>query len=306
MKRISVVLAVACVLPLAACLGGGGAKAANLIPDGAQMLGGVNLSAIWTSKLYTSNQDKLDGEAKEMMEMATACNLDPKTLSSIVIGGDAQGHYVAVLTGTGVGTEANLKCIAEKGSEKDDDFKNVTFEDKDGRRVMNMDGEAFGYFVDANTLAVAHKDWAGKLVERLDGKGTPAVEGSLKEVYGNVDTGKHVWFGGIVPADASSGVPLQSLGAVKTLAGWMDFSGGLRVNLTAGFADADGAKRASDELNGLMALAKGQIGSMGIPQGVVDSMKVEASDKNVSFGVSASEADLEAMNKTLGALAGGF
>lgn len=306
MKRLTFVAAAALTLSSTACFGGSAAKSANLIPDGAQMVGGVNLKAILSSKLYTSNQDKLDAEAKEMMEIAKGCNVDPMALDGVVVGADTQGHFVAVVTGAGIGTEANIKCLADKAAEKNPDAKKVTFEDKDGKRVANMNGEGFAYFVDANTLAIAHKDWAGKLVERMDGKGTPASEGSLKDVYGSLDTGKHVWFGGIVPAEATAGAPVPSLGSVKTLAGWMDFSGGMQLSLTAGFADADGAKKASDELNGLMALAKGQAGSMGIPQGVVDSLKVEASDKNVVFGVKASDADLEAMNKTVGALAGGL
>ncbi len=60
MKHVTKALTVCTLLGLAACSKAGGADAAKLVPDGAQMIAGINVKAFMTSKLYTDNKGMIE------------------------------------------------------------------------------------------------------------------------------------------------------------------------------------------------------------------------------------------------------
>ena len=298
----------AALLTLTACKGGGASgDAAKLIPDAATVVGGVNVESLMKSPLYTDNKEMLEkGDQKEAMEAAKACNLGPDTWKSVVMGADPAGgndKIAMVLTATGLGKKENLECIAGKIKDKNDGKAPWTIEEKDGKLVLNIDdGDATGYVVDDNTLAVAGKDWAGAVKELVDGKGKPAIENSLKDVIGRTDMSKSVWAAGIIPADMASG-PADGMtnGAM-----WMDMSSGLELMASIGVKDADTAKSKADEFSKQFEQVKGMAGTVGIPQAVVDSVKIEAKDAAINVSAKASADDLkkisEAAKKSLGGM----
>jgi hypothetical protein len=306
MKRIvTKTLAVSVLIGLTACKGtGGSADAAKLVPDGAQMIAGINVKALMSSKLYTDNKEMFeqDEEAKEAMEAMKACNLDPANLDSAVIGGDDKEHFVAVISGEGIGVEANLQCMGDKIKEKTGEDAWV-IEDKDGKKVLNIDGgEAFGHLVNDKMLAVAHKDWDAKLLELIDGKGTAAVDGSLKEWYGKAPKDKHVWFAAQTPAEAAG--ELGPAGEAKGAWGGLDLSSGLAIEVGAAFENADKATAVADEAQKGFDEAKGMAGMLGIPQTVVDTVKIEAKDTDLNVSASATQEELDQISSTLKQMAG--
>lgn len=306
MKRIATkTLVVTALVGLSACKGtGGGAEAAKLIPDGAQMMAGINVKALMTSTLYTENKEMMeqDEDAKEALAAMKECNLDPEKLDSAVIGADDKEHFVAVITGEGIGVEANLQCIGDKIKEKSGEDAWV-IEDKDGKKILNIDGgDAFGHMVSDKMLAIADKEWDAKLVERIDGKGTAAVDGSLKDWYGKAPKDKHLWFAAVTP-EAAKG-DLGPAGEAKGAWGGMDLSDGLAIEVAAAFENAEKATSVAEEAQKGFDEVKGMAGMIGIPSTVVDSVKIEAKDTDLTVSAKATKEELDQINSTLKQMAG--
>jgi hypothetical protein len=285
-------------LGVAACKGGGAASA-KLIPESATMIGGADLAALQKTEQWKGNKEMLEkGDQKEAMEAAKACNLGPDTWQSVVFGADPEGgdaKMAVVLVATGLGKKENLECISGKMKEKNDGEDPWTMEEKDGKLVLTIDeGEAIGYVVNENTLAVAGKDWAGAVKELVDGKGKPAIENSLKDVVGRTDMSKAVWAAGVIPESMAAG-PADGM---KDGAMWVDMSSGLELMASVGVKDADTATAKAKELSEQYDKMKGMAGGFGVPAAVTDSVKIEAKGGSVAVSAKASKDDLKKLSET--------
>lgn len=307
-RTLATTTAAAALLTLTACKGGGASgDAAKLIPDAATVIGGANIQAMMKSPLYDGNKEMLEkGEQKEMMDAAKECNLGPDTWKSVVFGVDPEGgedKVAVVFVATGLGKKENLECIANKAKEKNDGKEPWTMEEKDGKLVLTIDdGDATGYVVNDDTLAVAGNDWAGAVKELVDGKGKPAIENSLKDVLGRTDMSKAVWAAGVVPASMATG-PADGM---KDGAMWVDMSSGLEISASIGVKDADTATSKAEEFQKQYDQAKGMAGAFGIPSAVTDSVKIEAKDAAINVSAKASKEDLEKINEALKKSLGGM
>ncbi len=296
----------AALLSLGACKGGGAAgDAAKLIPDSATVIGGVDVEGMMKSPLYGDNKEMLEkGEQKEALDAAKACNLGPDTWKSVVFGFDPEGgdkKMAVVISATGLGKKENLECISGKIKEQNDGEEPWTMEEKDGKLVLTIDeGDAIGYVVNENTLAVAGKDWAGAVKELVDGKGKAAIDNSLKDVLGRTDMKKTIWAAGTIPASMAAG-PADGM---KDGAMWVDMSGGLELMASIGVADADTATKKADEFTKQFDAVKGMAGTVGVPETVVETVKIEAKDASINVSAKASTDDVkkisEAVKKNLG------
>lgn len=283
------------LLGVSACKGGA-ADAVKLIPDAATVIGGVDVGALYKSKMYTGMKDKVEtGEGKEVLEAAKACNLGPDAWKNVVFGmGSEPDNMAMVFTVTGIGKKENLECISGKIKEKTEE-QPWTMEEKDGKLVLTIDeGKAIGYVVDDNTIAVASKPWADSVKELIGGKGKPAVDNSLKDVYGKADTKKTIWVAGNIPADMVKGTPAE--GATNATVA-VDMTGGIALSANVGFDKAETAKAKADEVNKQFEGFKGMAGSMGVPQGIVDSVKVEAKDTSVALSAKATDEEVDKLTE---------
>ena len=297
MKRITTTLAISAALALSACSGGGGAGAATkYIPDAAEFVGGMSVSGLISAsgqKAEIEEQINKDSDAKEMMEAAKACNLDPWNLDSIVMGGTSKEDFVAIISGSGFGKAENITCISAKIKEKKGiDAEPITIADK--KLTFAKGDEAGGYLVDDNTLVIVTKGWDSAVKGLIDGTGTNAIDGSMKDATGLTDMGKHIWFAGKVPADAAEN--LGPAAGLSMAAGSFDFSGGgLAIAAAGKFADAAGATKAATEANTQFDKVKPMAGMVGIPQGVVDSVKIAADGDKITVVAKASKEDLKTL-----------
>ena len=83
----------------------------------------------------------------------------------------------------------------------------------------------------------------------------------------------------------------------KDLTAGMDFSNGLAIEASAGFADADTAKSTTDELQAEFDKVKGLAGMVGVPSSVVDKVKLEASGTSMNVTASATQEELDQIQK---------
>lgn len=307
MKRTLILsLTATALIGLQACKGGSSAAASKLIPADAKIVGGVNISSLVKSKLYTDNKAAIEenAEAKETLEAMKACNLSFEKMGSLVIGSDGGNNVVVVATGEGIGDETNLKCIGDKIKEKQgSETAPFTIAEVEGKKVLTVEGEddGKGFLVDKNTLVFASKGWETQVKELIDGKGKNAFDGDLKPILGRTDQSKHIWFAGQLPENMAGMLKAVPNGdGIKDFAGSLDLSSGITIALSAGTESAEKAKALVEEAQKQFDQVKGMATGFGVPEGVTNSVKFAANDNVVSVEAKISEADQKALEEKLG------
>lgn len=281
-----------------AAAGSSVADAMKYVPDGANLLIGLDAAKVAGSAMMKDNQDMMkQGDAGEMLAAAEACKVGMSTWKYVVVGGntDKDKEVVAVVSATGVGKKDTLDCIGKKVKEKKPEEK-FEIGEEDGRVVVTggEDGQKL-YAVSDDVIALVGADSQEAFKGLLDGKGKTALDGSLKDVMGSVDQSKHIYFGVVATADMQQG-PAEGL---KHVTGTIDLSAGLAIAASGVFADAAKATEVAGMANKQFGEMKGMAGMLGIPAGVVESVKIEAKDTAVSVAASASADDLKKMSETM-------
>ncbi|MFO7563815.1 MAG: hypothetical protein R6X02_14310 [Enhygromyxa sp.] len=300
MKRILTTTLAVSVLVLPACKGGASADAVKLVPNEAEFIIGMSPKAIGESELYKSFSSEFEKEDdfKQMVAIFEDCGLKPFEFDAVVVGANQGGEFVAVVAGSGVGKKDEASCVIKNIQKQAGDEEIADVVKEDGKSVINFtDGRA--YLVNDNMLALATTDWQSAVGELIDGKGSPAIENSKKDLMGKVDTKKAVWFVAQVPAEVAGMAALAGpeLTEVKSVAGSLDFSKGVAVEFVAGFDADDKAKGAADKVQSLFDQGKGQA-----PEdlkGMTESVKIEASGSDVKLSASASMDDINALKSQI-------
>jgi hypothetical protein len=294
------------VTPPTAVAAGTGAD--KFIPADAALLAHIDIKGLAGSPLWASNKALMDSdpEVKKQMETFAACNMPFEGFKTVDIGVGPEGKDVAIVAvGTGIGKPENLRCLQEKGADKD-----WKIEDKDGKvRLVFENGEAYGHPVDDDTVAIATKAWDATVLGLIGGTGTSVRDGGLKDVLAQADQSKHVWFAGNLPpqlaALATAAPGMSSMAGLKSVAGSLDLSAGLGLVLAFGMENADKARTTLAEVQKQFASVKPMAGVLGIPSTAVDKVQFEAKDAAVTMTASLTMDEINtmasAMNKAGGA-----
>jgi hypothetical protein len=256
-------------------------------------MGGISVAGLMKSSLYSKTKDKVDAKAKEMMEASKACNIDVEKFDSVVFGTDGKDNVAVVISGAGLGVADNLTCISDKVKEKNDGKAPFTIE---GKELKMADDNGTGYIINDTTVVFSSKGWASAVKELTEGKGKSAMDGANKAVFAKADKSKTIWFAGKAPEGM---LPPQAEG-LESGNGSIDLSKGLAVNVVATFNDAAKATALQDMAKGALAASKAMITAQGVPESVIDGLKIEAKDKDLSVVVSVSQADVDAIFEKLG------
>lgn len=284
-------------------------SADKLIPAEAALLAHVDMKGLSGSPLWAANKALMDSdpEVKKQMDAFTACNMPFNGFRTVDIGVGAEAKNIAVVaTGGGIGKAENLRCLQDKL--KDNQWK---LEDVAGGkpRLVFDNGEAFGYLVDDDTLAIATKAWDGAVTGLMAGKGTSVRDGGLKDVLARADQSKHVWFAGNLPpqlaAMATAQPGMSGMAGLKSVAGSLDLSAGLGLVLAFGMENADRAKASLAEVQKQFASVKPMAGMLGIPMTAVDKVTFAANDAAVTMTASLTMDEINAMSSAMKAGPGG-
>jgi len=298
MKRILLSSLALSVLVLPACKGGASADAVKLVPDAAEFIVGMSPKAMSESDLYTKFSSKFENEAdyKEFIAMFEDCGLKPLAFEAVVVGANQGGEFVVIVAGDSVGKDDEATCVIKAVQKQAGDEQVAEVVKESGQKVINFtDGRAF--LVNDNMLALATTDWQDSVAELIDGKGTPAIENSKKDLMGKVDTKKAMWFVATVPAEVAGMAAMAGPEAteIKTVTGTVDLSSGVALEFTAGFGAEDKAKAAADMATSTVDGVKGDVPPE--LKGMMDSLKIEASGSDVKISAKASGDDIDAVMK---------
>jgi hypothetical protein len=308
MKRICTMSLAASLFILPACKSGANVEAVKLIPDEAEMIIGMSPKAITESELYKAFGSEIEKEAdyKEAVQAFKDCGLDVNSIESVVVGVKASSEdFVAVVSAEGVGKDDTAVCVIKSIQRMggDEEIADVT-KDSGHKIIQFTDGRA--YLVNDNMLALATTAWEDKIGELIDGKGSPAIDNSKKDLYGKVDTKAAMWFVADVPTELAAGAAMIAPEAskIKTVIGSMDFSKGVAVDVVAGFGSAEDAKAVADEAKKQFDEVKGMAALIGMSS-AAESVKIEAAGSDVKVAASASLEEIKALQNMSGDAAGG-
>ncbi len=304
MRPVCFSLVAAGLFTLTACKSGA-PEPSKLIPEGATLMGAVDIHALTGTSLWKDAQSKNEEEAKKTLDALTACNVGLDKWKTLTFGADPKGgedKMVVVVVAEGLGKKANLECLVTKTKELGSD-KEVTLGDEGGKVTISVkDVPGTGIVVDDNTVAFAGTSWKVALNDLLAKKGTAAVDGTMKDLYARAPKGKSIWFAGTIPADMAQG-PVEG---AKDVVASLDFASGLAIDAQVGFANAEDAKKKQEELAAMWNGFKDTVKGFGLPDAVVNSVKIEGKESAMSLSVSASEADLKAIADKAGSMMGGM
>jgi hypothetical protein len=224
------------------------------------------------------------------------------TWKYIVVGADSdKGEPTAVvMSATGAGKKETLECVGKKSKEKQPDSKFEVGEE-DGRTVVSLKDDTKLYALSDDVIAVITKDQQEAFKGLVDGKGTSALDGSLKEVFASVDQSKHIYFGLTAPKDMQEG----PTAGMKHLTGTFDLSKGLAIAVAGEFGDEAKAKELATMANTEFDKVKGMAGMVGVPPTVVATVKIEAKGGAVAVSAAATNDELKQISDGLKKMMGG-
>ncbi|NVB38605.1 hypothetical protein G6O69_12260 [Pseudenhygromyxa sp. WMMC2535] len=301
MKRICWTLPLAASLfVLPACKGGASADAVKLVPDEAEFLVGMHPKDIMESEVYKTFKGDIEGESdyKDAVKVVEDCGMAVTDFEAVIVGATAKEDGVFVVAAKGIGTDEKATCIIKGVQKAAGDEEGAEVTKAEGKKIIQFtDGRA--YLVNDDMLAVATTSWEDKIGKLIDGEGTPAVDNSKKDLYGQVDAKSALWFIANVPDEvkgmaAMFGAP--ELGDVTTAAGNLDLSKGVAINFVAGLGEEAKATAVSEKVNGMLEEVKKDEQAKDFAD-MMNSVKVEADGANVKFAASASMDDINKMKE---------
>lgn len=244
----------------------------------------------------------LDGpsEVKPVLAAATACGLGRDTWRSITIGGSFTGSSSAVaFRAQGAGSIENLECIRGR-METSSGKSPFSISTTSGSIELSFASGSRGWVIDPCTVVVAEKDWIAPMRERIEGRGVAAIDGRLAGAIARADTRKHAWLGMTVdPTSIGSFLP-----GVQDLAIAIQVTNRVSVSASLAFSDPSTAAKQSAEIERQLASMKSMVGGMGVPQSVVDSIKVGPAGAFVMISAEAGEEELRRISGLIAGVQG--
>lgn len=285
-----------------------------LMPEGITFLAHINVAALMGSKAYGTHREQLEhSEVGASLAQFRQCKLGPEAFRSAEIGADAQGGYVVILRGEGVGDPSRWECLAK--AERPSSSATLSWSPFEVRKEgQNSElrplsgGESRGFLVDDHTVVFASPAWTRRVEQRRQGKIPAAVETTLRVAYTKAPTHLHAWFSGTLPArfqakiDHVTPPPGSGLSAIS---GGLRVSGGVELQLEGVFFSEKQARLAQQQLSHWLVHLRGYSPMFGLPKTALQTAKVHATGKTVSLGAQIGEQEWSDLQQNLSKISAG-
>ena len=282
MKRIAF-MAIALALTISAGIGRSHALPAAqtgtdllpLLPDGSGVVV-VDVQKLISSSLWaTISQKGPIKDALQRMEDVTELGVSLKDIRSVavVLGSAGPNNFTAAVNGSfdqaallaRARADQRIKLTSEKY--KNHDIYNVTGVNQTGAKKDEM---SF-MFYDAGTIVAGTQAGVRASVDAVTG-GKSGIAQNAKLTAGlNSDSTAAVRFALELTPAMTSGlptgdIPLPDFSSINLIFGGVDLTSGVGINATLRSNTAEQAKAVADRLNGILAMAKGFLGSSNDPK----------------------------------------
>lgn len=276
------------------------------IPDVAKVVGGVDLAGLRSTALWSKHSDEVLREGKTTIEALERCKLGLEHWRSVTFGIDPEGElrFAAALVAEGLGKASTLECAVREVAQGSGD---EPWTIREGGKVVELDRGTLAYVIDDDTLLVVGMPWIPDVERLREGKGRSAFDGELGRALQRTDTSKHVWFAGVVPAEASKLTGANpDMPQPKDIAAWLDLGDGVEFYAAVNVGSEDGAAQTRRTMEQQFTALEGMATGFGIPAAVMKSVKFDTAGPAVTATAKASEKDLETIvTKLQGARGGG-
>lgn len=245
-----------------------------LIPDGAEVIVGIDAARVVRSEVGEFVVSLFEGELRDTVEDAEACGVGPQSWRFAVIsqktGGSQQS--AGVFSATGLGREPTLRCLAERVQTLPG--QNPPTVARENGRLVSRGANEVVFAISDDTVAVATLDWSEALGARLDGQGSSAIDGGLREPMSLVDTSQAVFI-------AATGPGGQGPMGFAFLTGGLSFVDGLSFSAFLHFAEANEAEQNAQAIRTQFDQVRGMASGLGLPQAVVDRVQIDSQGRAV-------------------------
>jgi hypothetical protein len=268
----------------------------DLVPSEASMVGSIDLASLGASPLFTALRQKLlDGELKSLHEAAQSCDVGLPRWHRVTFGTTADSNdFATVIQGEGIGRAQNVACLGEAIARKDGKAPWTMTEGGDRPRY-ELEGRT-GWIVDECTVVLASTKWTATVEELLRGNGKSVLGGPLEPAIRRTTVTRSAWFAGIVPATTSKGSVFE--GAADVAAS-VDIASGFALSAAFRFTDPGVAGAKAIEMRKKLVDAFAILGGMGLPQSVLDRIRIEAQGSLVVVEGSALNDELGKLREAL-------
>ena len=273
---------------IAEAVGLANAPAANvkLLPGAATLMAGVDLAAVSKTGAWATIKELAPGKLPRALEVATTCKVGPDTWKRATMAADPKKDDTAVLLeATGIGKTTTLDCLHD---ELRDVFGREPWASDSAGKRLQIDDDAVALVVSDNALIITSPDWEDAVQQRREGNGPAAEDGVLAPLMPRTQRRKHLWIAAVLPDDAHLG-PGSSGPPAKDVTAWIDLADGLHLHVAVG---VDDPKAGRTQLDSVWSTARSSVTAFGIPQPVVDSVKIGDEDGTVTVEAKATDTEL--------------
>lgn len=259
------------------------------MPDGAQFVVSADIKRLASSQLFKDAKGHLrsDPEVRRTLDSLDACKLGLDDLDRVTVAGTKNDEFVVILEGSGIGSTALLQCAAKKLAPKS---PAAAFAPAVSGCMTTLDmGDGVGLVLDKRHLVFVSERWKGKVQGRLDGRGSSAARGSLRAALRNAKRNAPVWFAADIGEPIDTGTARYD---VQGVAGGIDLSRGLHLDLAAHLKSSSQAGQLRHELEGYRAMALMMGPSIGVPADIIGQVKLTGAGADLGISVDLTEAQL--------------
>ena len=284
---------------------GGPVAPISLIPADANVVLGVNFEELVSSAVWRANEAKIRAaDTEHLLDDARACNLGPDKWRTLVmaVNANASEQQVIVMSAFGIGTVGALECINAKASAQGEPLFASIKQEGDELVVVRAAEQGRGWALDSDTLVLAGPGWQDAVAGLIRGDGKTVMNGPLATTLGGTDVSASLWGAAALPTSMANGV----LSGAQDIVGHVYLGSGAGIALRVKFESGESATLKSEELAKAWAGFKGMLGAQGIPNGVLDSVRIEPQVDWVQLTASASDRDVLEISKTIETAMGGI
>lgn len=262
----------------------------ELIPLEATVAFGFEVGPLRASPIGSALYPLLqgDGDMRGMVEAVQGCNLALDELRCLMAIDPAnENRFFAYVEGSKIGETDTVRCI-EKGFAKATGGKDgrLVFQTRGDVQTLDQEGGGKLIILNKNALVVVDEHWQEQTFTAIEKPESRNKTGVLATTVATIDPSTDTWFaimfGDEERASWSGLAGGDGIAAVSMVA---DLAQGAKIAASIDGRDAANAKEIEGSLRGALGELKPGLAAMGLPENLLDGLKLSSADARVTATV---------------------
>lgn len=287
MPRIAIAaLALLAVAPACKTAKGVEVEASALVPEGASLVVGFELSALRKSPLGTVLAGSLaqDPDTKALFDGFESCDVDLDHLRALVAGSFTSDTYMAVIESPGLGEESVVRCIeTEIGKATGESSGIIMFETKGDVRITPQEGGGHLIILNKNAIVIADAPWDDEVLAAIESIDKRNTEGTMAGLMKDAGRGSDVWMAATVgPTERSEFADIPGSGTLDSVLMKFGLGDGVKLDASFAFSAESDAGEFRTAVPALIDMAKPELPNAGMPADLLDSLEFGGEGNSVT------------------------